>query len=176
MIIPTEIKELAEKAAELGVGHAPTANPPVIRFYGYNNDEAIGGELAETAYPRMGMSLRTHNGLFGNYIQQQSALGDNLTVEVCFIDKIDNGDFADEYAVYDSMKLIMDEFVLWCKYAISTGLSCDFPALERMDFSSITYRRVGPVHTSAFGWALMIPVKDSILYDGTNNRFKDMTA
>ena len=173
MIVPTEIRDLFENIATThpGIGHvAGTTN----RFYGYNNDEAIGGENNDLEYPRMGLSLKTHSGLFGTYINQQSAMQDNLSIEISLLRKTDQGDFATEYEVYDAMKVIMDDIVTWLQLTAQTDANCDWPAVHRLDLSSIQYNRIGPVHTNAYGWRFLIRVQDSII-NRTANPLNTMT-
>lgn len=174
MISPNAIKALFEKIAKThtGIGHNP---PDVIRFYGFNNDEAIGGEQEDTEYPRMGLSLRTHTGMSGNYNTQHGAVGDRLLIEVVLLNKIDKGDFDDEYDVYDDMKRVMDEIISWLEKTIHTDEKCDFPAVHQLDLSSVTYQRVGPVHSNAFGWRFQIPISDSFVYNAGTNPLNAMT-
>ena len=175
-IIPTAVKDLFEKIAitHPGIGHAPEAEPPVIRFYGYNNDEAISGEATDLGSPRMGLSLKTHSAMYGSYSDRGGATNDNLNIEVEFLEKNEVKDYANEYGIYDRMKLVMDDTITWLQNAIHTDVQYQFPAIQRLDLKNANYLRVGPVHDSCYGWRLIIPLQAMLQLDD-DNPLRNMT-
>lgn len=172
MISTAELRKLFEKIATVHtvIGHDEPNG--VIRFFGYNSDEAIAKERNELTFPCLGLG---EDSLPGRYHKQAGATGDTLTISVDVTDKAEVGNYAQEEAAYDKMKKVQDDIITWLHEVVSGELRYDFPAVCQLDLDSVEYRKIGPVLSGAFGWRMSIKVKDSLLYDKQANPLKNMT-
>lgn len=177
-ISPNSLKKLflAIATQHPGIGNITTTVDSITTyssFFGWNNDEALTAEKSGLKYPRLGMALKHHTGMAGDYTSQGGSTLDKLMTEILLLDKSEKGDFNAEYQIYDDMKVVADDIVTWLQHISSTD-KINYPAVAFLNIAKIQYARVGPLHQNAYGWKLSIPAQDSIIYLPDSNPLDSM--
>jgi len=160
-------------AAHPAIGHAPAATPPVKRFYGYNFEEFEAQKSNTEFFPCMGLSDSPHSGLSGTMSSglEDTSVTDMLTVNVMILDIFTLGKYADEKDLYDRLKLVVNDLILYIHAKVSLGCDYDYEYrfIDTIDLGSISYARVGPKGTAkAFGWKISMSFRSRSINSDAN--------
>jgi hypothetical protein len=173
-----EILEFFEKAATVaGIGHVANGGPK--RFFGYNFQEFDDAcKNNPDAFPAMLLSDSPHSGLSGSYLSaDESSLIFTEVVHVLLLKTIPSTTddaYQAEYAIYDTLKPIIDQLILWMHNLAMNGqtpgmISSGYLFIDQINFNGITVQRVGPKGAAkAYGLKLIIPFRERQVYSSDN--------
>lgn len=157
MIDIIEIKNLFELIAKTHpiIKHNDIDN----KFYSFDAEER-NSDRSELRYPNLGLSAISNKPLSGSYSMKEMGMQDKMYITVCLLDKCESGNFKMQEEIKQRLKIVMNDIVDWL-YRTSFGLNrCDWPIIEYMDLSNITYNTIGPVgQNNAYGWEFRIELK-----------------
>ena len=157
-------------ATHPGIGHAPAADPPVDRFYGFNFEEfETKSKSTPNFFPCLGLSDSPHSGLQGSYTATDTSITSITGINVLVLDSVKMGDYDAEYELYDRLKPVCDDLINYIQWRVAQGPLSTYRFLDVIDLSSMNLVRVGPKGTAkAYGWKISIAFRQRGINQNTN--------
>ena len=122
----------------------------------------------------MGLSAKTKANLSGRY-SFKSDTEKRFTFSVLLLARVDQGNYADEKSVYDSLETVMDDIVTWIHEVAHTKPECFGGIVSELDLDNMSFNRVGPYGSdNAHGWELQLLTKTNLEYDYQANPLRNL--
>lgn len=153
----SDIKTFFEQVAtHPAIGHV-IGDETKSHFFGYQYNQLISESKNKINYPALGLSDRTNQSLNGSYQFDGTSIKAPLSINLLIVDQLMNGDIIGEEAIYENLRGVADDIVLWLSSYAMARLTRNYPFLDRVDLSNVPIVRVGPIGTAPlYGYMIKI--------------------